>query len=306
MARGRAASPVRVGYIIKGVLSGELPLSTGELTNNAAIVDIYNAYKTQVDNINSTRMSNNRIMGMKSHSFYTVFRFAKKLGLVVHVRSEDMIYPPSGGPLLSIEKDNGGARVVDSRRKIYQLTSLGRNEVVPWGDLTGAFKQGWGPGIEIRPPAPPTTPVSKPVSKPVSTSIPTQASAQRPTATQRPARAGVKSKAKTFMPYKWSATPTLMRFSTLLKHLVDLSNIGVSNKDVATEMDRLSISIGDWSIDAEDSLEAAKSINNTSEITKQQRRMNIFNGMSEALENKELHEAIEMLNGLIEAETPKK
>jgi hypothetical protein len=79
-AKGRAASPVRPGLIIKKTLMGDLPLDTGEYVTEAPIVYLFGAYKTEVARVNALREKGKRIRGMRYQSFYTAFRFAQLLG----------------------------------------------------------------------------------------------------------------------------------------------------------------------------------------------------------------------------------
>jgi hypothetical protein len=139
LGKGRAASPVRPGLICKHTLLGEVPLrSTGEYVTEAAIVQLFDAYKGEVERVNSLRPKERRIRGMRYASFYTMFRFAQLLHLVEYVREEPMEFPPPGGMLLRVEKVAGEAQVRISTRKIFRLTQIGMADEVCWADLTNA------------------------------------------------------------------------------------------------------------------------------------------------------------------------
>jgi len=137
--RGRALQSVRPGYTIKKVLLGEIPLRTGELVSEASITDIHNSYKELVNRENELREKRYHIKGMNILSFTTLFKFARYLGLVEHVRSEPRHKPASG----SLHRVENGTRlhIVNGTRRIFRLTEKGRADDESWNNLCGAWRK---------------------------------------------------------------------------------------------------------------------------------------------------------------------
>lgn len=265
LQRGRAASPVRPGIIVKKTLMGEVPLITGEYVHEAAITDLYNAYRGEVDRVNSLRPKIRKIRGMRRLSFFTMFRFAQLLRLVELVREEPMLYPPPKGNLLRIEMTNTEARIVVSSRKIFRLTTVGEVDEKCWSDLTNAWKEGWEPGqpLEYIPPTqiPPAPPVpSKPAVPKKPVAPPTE-----------------------LRPYVWVEFPSLSRFRSLLKHLYDIQALGVDFPGVRRELNRLSGGIGDWIDDSENKLKEAEAINAIYQIERYTIRIKLLSELSNLL-----------------------
>jgi hypothetical protein len=276
--RGRAASPIRPGLICKRTLLGEVPLrSTGEYVTEAAIVQLFDAYKGEVERVNSLRPKEQRIKGMRYQSFYTMFRFAQLLGLVEFVREEPMEFPPPGGNLYRTEKQADGSMVVRvSNRKIFRLTASGTADEICWADLTNAWKLGreCGRPLEYIPPeqVPPTQPVPP---KP-----------KAPKVVERP---------EGFNIYQWSAKPTIAGFKTLLNHLYTLRELGLKAQGVAKEIDRLSMVVGGWIVETEDSLETAKATENRRSINMYGARLSMLTKLDEALMDEDLDRAIAVM-----------
>jgi len=279
--RGRAASPIRVGFIIKNTLQGNIPLKTGELVSEAAIADIFGAYKGEVDRVNTLRSRDRRIRGMIWSSFYTAFRFAKIIGLVEFVREEPMLYPPPGGDLVRIEKGGNGHKIVKSTRKVFRLTSIGMTDEKSWSDLTRAYKEGWAPGQAMPYAAPAPAPTAAPVKERV----------------KKP-----KVQPVGFQRYLWDETPSLAKFRTLLTHINNLKELGIEYSGVTQEATRLSMAVGDWMMYSEESLEEAQSINAPALVKKFQARLKLMTGLSDALGIGNLDESIEILQTIIKEE----
>lgn len=260
---------------------GEVPLMSGEYVTEAAIVDLFNAYKGEVARVNALRPKDRRIHGMRYQSFYTMYRFAQLLGLVEHVRDEPMLFPPPRGTLIRIEKENTEARIRTSDRKIFRLSELGRADERSWSDLTTAWKEQWTrpqpieyiPPIQV-PPTEPAPPKPKPVRKPV----------EKPT---------------TFSPYVWKETPSRANFRSLLRHLYILKELGIDSPGVGDEVERLSMSLGDWIIDTEDKIEEARSINYRAGVEENTRKLNSLNTLAEALGEGDLDAATPALEELV-------
>jgi hypothetical protein len=286
--KGRAASPIRPGLICKHTLLGEIPLrETGEFVTEAAITQLFDAYRGEVDRVNSLRSRERRIRGMRYSSFYTMFRFAQLLNLVEHIRDEPADYKRKAivttqTTLLRIERGpRGAAHVVTSSRRVFRLTELGRLDEICWSDLTNAWKLGvqCGQPLEYLPPtqAPPTEPLP---AKPKAPTPPVE----------KPAG---------FSPYVWSEKPSVARFRSLLKHLYVLRELGLDATGVRKEVDRLSSFVGDWIIDTEDSLDDAEAVNNRRAINMYGTRLQLLTRADEALGDEDLDEAISAMEGLV-------
>jgi hypothetical protein len=204
----------------------------------------------------------------------TVFNKAKAMGLVELVGEEPMQFPPPGGTLFRVEKVGEEVVAVTSTRKIFQLSTVGKVDERSWADLTRAYKEGWEPGqpYEYAPPPPPPV-VERPVWRPAAP----------------PA----------FEPYAWEEKPSVTRFQSLLRYLSGLIRLGVEYPGVSKELTRLSMAVGDWILDSEDSLEDAKSINATQMIRLYDARIKLLSGLSDALGSEDLYGATEILKELI-------
>jgi len=239
--RGRAAQPLRPGFIVKSVLSGDIPLATGESVKEAAVTDIHSVYKFLTKQENLVRPRDRRLRGMTYASFITMFRFARYLGLVERVREEPMLFPPPGKPLLSIRKPDG-AHVVESKRVIYRLTQIGVEDEVAWSNLRKAWAENWPvpqKAVEIVPPIPEVMPPPK-VEKPV----------------------------RIEKMLKLSVTPSLTQFNKLLKYLRGVRDAEISGKQLREVLDKLSGRVGDWDIWTDDALEDAKEARQKDKITR--------------------------------------
>lgn len=145
LRRGRAASYVRPGLVIKDILLGKIPIEdqhTGVIhpVTEACPTDIHREYKRLVREHNS-------LTGIKVHpshytSFITMFRFAHELGLVELVRKEDMISPPPTGNLYTVARHDG-AHVEISKRNVYRLTETGKQDELSWTNLCRAYIEHW-------------------------------------------------------------------------------------------------------------------------------------------------------------------
>jgi hypothetical protein len=130
--RGRAATPVRPGLTIKKVLWGRLPLANGQYVGQyvteASISDIHRVYRRLIYEENQLRKREHRLRGMNIHSFTTLFKFARYLGLVEFVRNDNRLF------------DYGG-NLVEGNRKIFRLSDKGRADYTSWFDLRRAWQE---------------------------------------------------------------------------------------------------------------------------------------------------------------------
>ena len=262
MPRGRAASVVRPGFIIKAVLSGKQPLispsggTTGELVEEACATDVHLTYQALLHAENELRPRAQHLHGMTTDSFCKLFRFARLMGLIEFVRNEPMIYPPVGASFYRVEmyETKAGVRrpkAVISDRKIHKITEKGKVEDKAWGDLCKAWREHWEVGIIHEPITPPEA-------------IPTPTIEKR-----RPGRprkevapfAPVEGTAiiipevpvvVKWTPIKLAETPSMKQFKKLYNQLVKLSKIGVQDPDVMTELTvNVNSYLGDWEADLE-------------------------------------------------------
>jgi len=235
--RGRAAQTLRPGLVIKAVLSGDIPLTTGEVVHEASITDLHSVYKYLVAQENLTRPRERRLHGMTYRSFATLFRFAYLMGLVEKVREEPMLFPPPGGKLFSIRLEEGKPRVVESKRVIYRLTDVGKEDELAWLNLCKAWIEKWPvpqkapvfPKVEVKPiPVPEVKPTPIPEVKPIP---------EPPRLTER---------------------PSITQFRKFYNYLVDLKASGLSEKELLTKLDEAFGRVRDWDINIEDALVAAE------------------------------------------------
>jgi len=251
LLRGRAASPVRPGAIVKQVLLGEAPLATGELVSEAAITDLHSAYKFALSRYNELRLKSKHIRGMTMHSFYTMFKFAQLLGLVEFVRTEPMQFPPPTGSLYTVQKTDR-VRAVKSMRRIFKLSSVGAEDERSWLDLTKAWKEQWSSPQKVE-------------------HFPTLAEALAPPVVKEIKEVVEKVKVKAVKPkkielvpeapipsFKWTATPSKRQYTLLLDHLVDLQKLDQTRPDVISHTSSMETRIGDWTVEIEDRRDTAK------------------------------------------------
>ncbi len=271
--RGRGAQPIRPGAVIKGILLGEIPLPTGELVTEAAITDLHSTYKELTRRENTLRPKHKQLRGMTAFSFKTLFKFSQLLNLVELVREEPMLYPPPGGPLYSIRKTDG-VHVVISTRRVFKLTDIGKEDERSWTNLCKAWREGWSAPARVE-------------------YAPTYVQPPR-----RPPKPAVE--VSEAVPFKWVHRASDRQFKLLLVHLERLESIGVEVDAVVSEVDRLSMLIGDWVVDIEDKLEDAKSIEFIEAISNYTEMLGLVNVISEALGDRDLSRAIENLKELAE------
>ncbi len=276
MIRGRAASPIRPGFIVRDVLSGKIPLETGELISEAAITDLHRAYREVVSRENSLRPRARRLRGMTSFSFKTFFKFAQLLKLVELVREEPMLLPPPGGQLFSVRIIEGEPKAVASTRRVFRLTTVGAADERSWSDLRRAWQEQWPAPQKLEIPVE-VPPVGKPI-------------VEKPVPTEKPAR---------FPTLRWISAPTLRQFGLLLNHLEKLSVYGPMDERVIVEMDSLSMKIGDWELAIEDSLGDARAKNNKPAIEQYEEWQKHIAGVREGLIDRDLEAASRSLRELV-------
>lgn len=145
--KGRAASPIRPGTIVKNVLSGQIPLETRTGTkyvSAACMTDLHYTYKQYIKRENYNREPDKQLRGMVNSSFRTWFRFSRYLNLTEKTGEEPANVPIA---LRYIAKTELGKNVIQRPKRIlYALTSTGIREERMWQDLTKAWKEQWEPG----------------------------------------------------------------------------------------------------------------------------------------------------------------
>ena len=271
--RGRAAQPVRPGLLIREVLSGEKPLIVpgsrkGEVeevfVSEACMTDLHFTYKTLISRENQSRPRHTQLRGMTQFSYAKVFRFAKYLGLLEFVREEDMRNPPPGEPLLQIF---GRTEVKISKRKIYQLSSIGQVDEVAWTDLRKAWQEKWPLGRKLERPAyapPPET--YEPVPEPPFVEELVEEAPEHEVPTERPISVKPKTRKVGRPPKK---APGLHRvvlsdkisgseLRKLVGHLRLLNDVGLDDPRVRNRMSELEYVVADWQTDVDHIAETAR------------------------------------------------
>ena len=280
LLRGRGASPIRPGFIVRDVLSGKIPLETGELISEAAITDLHRAYREVVSRENALRPKARRLRGMTSFSFKTFFKFAQLLNLVELVREEPMQFPPAGGQLFSVRIIEGKPKAVTSTRRVFRLTTVGAADERSWSDLRRAWQEQWSAPQKLETPIE-VPPVEKPIVKKPIVGEPV---------VKKPAR---------FPTLRWVPVPTSRQFGLLLKHLEKLSVYGPMDERVIVEMDSLSMKIGDWELSIEDSLGDAISRDNKPAIAQYEEWQKHIADVREGLIDRDLEKASRSLRELV-------
>jgi len=252
--RGRAASPIRPGYIIKAVLSGKQPLinpsggQTGEFVDEACATDMHLTYQALLREENQLRPRAQHLHGMTTDSFCKLVRFARLMELIEFVRTEPTIYPPVGASFYRVEMYTTKAGVrrpkaVISDRKIHKITEKGLVEDKAWGDLRKAWQEHWPVGIPHEPVIPPEIPVRRGRGRPPKAVAPIEVTAV--IVPEAP-------KAVKWAPIKLAGVPSMKQLKKLYNHLMKLSKIGIQDPDVLTELVvNINTSLGDWDADIE-------------------------------------------------------
>lgn len=291
--KGRAASPVRSGILIKRILGGEWPLTTGELASEAAITDIHASYKMFVDDINQLRPKKFHLKPMNHSSFYTLFKFVRLLGLVEFVREEPMVSPPPTGTLYMIERVAADrVKAVPSARRIFRLSAKGMEDEHSWTDLRRAWMEHW--------PAPakadyfPTIAemkamgeiVEKPKKVKVKVEVPVARRGRPPKVEEIAPDAPIPS-------FKWTKSPSKRQYALLLDHLVDLQKLDQTRTDVRKYTATMETRVGDWAVEVEDDLAVAKDVGKVAQIDKLTSELSLLNRLFENILDRDLVSAIE-------------
>lgn len=145
--RGKAFSQFRPGIIVKGVLTGNIPLETRNtipsFVSEACVTDLHQTYKAHLYRENLNRPKVKRLKGMTYESFAKWFRFSRYMGLVEKVREEPANMPKPMSRV--IRTPAGKLSIRRTSRIIYRLTDLGRTEERAWQDLASAWRE-WARG----------------------------------------------------------------------------------------------------------------------------------------------------------------
>ena len=299
--RGRAASPVRSGILIKRILNGEYPLVTGELAMESAITDIHSSYKMFVNGINQLRPKKFHLKPMNHASFYTLFKFARLLGLVEFVREEPMVSPPPTGTLYMIENiGQGKVRAVPSARRIFRLSAKGMEDQRSWTDLRKAWMEKW--------PAPdksdyfPTIEDMKAIG--IIVEKPKKVAPERIVPEKAPAaRRGRPPKVVTEVEvpeleapipsFKWTSTPSKRQYTKLLDHLVDLQKLDQTREDVIKHIISMETRVGDWAVETEYNRDEAKDAGKVAKAEKLSVEAKLLSKLFESVLDRDLTSAIE-------------
>ena len=303
--RGRAAQPIRPGFLIHEILAGTKPLiapgaTKGEVSeqvvSEACMTDLHFTYKALIGRENQTRPRHTQLRGMTTESFAKLFRFAKYMGLVEFVRDEDMISPPSGLPLLHIVGRSG---ITESKRKIYRLSELGTAEEVAWGDLRKAWQEKWEmprkmevpPEVEALEALPEEVETVEAVEEAVAVIVPAE-----PRVPRVP-KAPAVTKEKGIPAVSFGEKPSTRQFNLMLRHLRVLEKVGVDDPIVKVELAKRTENIpGNWQISLEDMIEVEK---DPGKLATYQVWIDVMMPLYESLTDRDLGTAIGILEGLI-------
>jgi hypothetical protein len=318
--RGRAASAIRPGLITKRVLLGELPLDTGEFISEAAIVDLFNAYKRQLREYNQVHTKDKHIKGMHYRSFYTMFRFAQLLHLVEFLREEEADWKRKAvttraTSLMRLEKVEGKYVQRISNRRVFKLSDIGKEDVKSWLDLTRAWKEQWPapqyaeiPVIEEK--REEIKGIEEPGLPPPTEGVEEAGRVLQPTEKKRRGRPPgkptvVKTKeekaaAKVSIPtLKLLTEPSKEQYALLITHLQKLNETGVDNRKVQKEVDKLSEAVGEWVAEATESLIDAQELRFTGKIREFRALRDALTAVDEGLLDRDIPRAIEELEKLV-------
>lgn len=308
--RGRAASPIRPGLMVKQFLSGELPLADGRTVSEASIVELFNAYKSRVDYHNQFYERKHAIKGMNHRSFYTMFRFAQLLGLVEFVREEAADWHRTGqitksSSLTRVERspETGRLSVRVSNRKVFKLTSIGELDVKSWLDLTRAWKEQWA--------APQVVPI--PIYKVADEDIVSEDIAKEEIMSTQPAKRGRKLGStaektqktpaeKVVVPtLKLKTSPSAEEYRRLITHLEELQEFSASSVKVAREVERLTGQVGEWVVDLIETEEDAKNVGAKNRAGQLKKLRLALTEIDENLMDMDLQSAIDNLKKLLQS-----
>ena len=318
---------------------GQRPLVSGDLVEEAAIVDLHNVYKNFIYEQNLTRARGSKLKGMVYSSFLRLFKFAQLLNLVVLVREEPMLFPPARGHLYSVRKrETDGKRVfaVISKRRVFKLSELGRADELSWTDLCRAWRENWS--------APQAAPVYayeeeeveveevEKVEKAeeieeaeqvtptlIPTPTPTPKVAEPPKARAkkrgRPSKKAVKeaevaAEAKIVQEetargisiptmFEYDANPSKEQYIALLDQLNKLNIVGIDNKRVEKRVDKLADVVGEWVVNTIESLQDAQDAHIAKKIMEYRFLRITLTELDEALLDRDIPQAIEIMAKLV-------
>lgn len=298
--RGRAASFIRPGLIVKKTLMGELPLETNEFVFEAAIVDLFNAYKRQLREYNQLHEKSKHIKGMHYRSFYTMFRFAQLLHLVEFVREEEADWKrktvvTAATSLIRLERSADTRRITRriSNRRVFRLSDVGREDVKSWLDLTTAWKEQWpAPQIVEIPVF-----VEKRVEVPVVEVAPVEAAPPKAKRVRRP-KAVVEAE-KAVPTLRLKARPSKEQYILLLSHLHKLNELGIDNRRVQGEIDKLANMVGEWVAETYESIQDAQDLGFMGKVREFKKLRDELTTVDEGLLDRDIPRAIEELEKLV-------
>jgi hypothetical protein len=231
-----------------------------------------------------------------------MFYFAQLLKLVELVREEPMLFPPPHGSLYNVIRspDTGRIRAMKTMRRIFKLSSIGKEDEKSWCDLTRAWKEQWTAPqkVEILP----TTDISV-IEKPAPPEKELKVSIEKITG-----KRGRKKKVVTapielppeapIPAFKWVTKPSQKQYRLLLEHLNTLGRLDQAREDLIAHTDNLTSRIGDWAVEIDDALEDAKIVNNARLVIRLTREKKLVNDVFEGLMDRDLGRAIKALSEL--------
>jgi hypothetical protein len=324
---GKRSNSLRPGLVCKAVLSGQIPMSTGEYVSESSISDLHRAYCALIDKENMLRSRDNKLKGMTYSSFVKMFKFAQLLGLVEFVREENLKYAPEKTRLYSVRLSTSSSnRPIGkiSKRRIFRLSTNGKLDEVSWGNLCTSWIKRWpipqtyaqlglediktDVRIPVEPPAiePGLSEISleqesvrESVRKPMSRITKKPAEKKRIYHEEEVQETISVRKVEKFIPFRFTSKPSKAQYSAMVKHLLILRDISISNAEVRTEVKRLSNLIGNWSVELEDKIDIAKSSGDTQLYNTWRRIYTLNNDVFENLYSFNIDSAIRNIKSII-------
>jgi hypothetical protein len=232
-----------------------------------------------------------------------MFYFAQLLKLVELVREEPMLFPPPHGSLYNVIRspDTGRIRAMHTMRRIFRLSSIGKEDEKSWCNLTRAWKEQWSAPqkMDIMP-STDITVIEKLVPTGKELKIPKEKVEGKRGRKKKVITAPVEIQPEATIPaFEWEIKPSQKQYGRLLKHLGEIDKLDQTREDVIKHIDDLTTRIGDWAVGIDDALEDAKTANNTRLIGRLSAERKLVNDVYEGFIDRELGRAIKALSKLI-------
>ncbi len=303
--RGKLGLPrhVRPGWMIKDILSGQLPLIRRSeedpsvleeaIVSEACIQELSFSYKQYIRRENELRGATHKLRGMVYSSFVKLFKFVQLLGLVSLVDERPMRFSP--GDLLSV-RDHERHEVVESMRRFFELSEHGVVEGVAWQNLVRAWSEGW----HIPSAAPPVEapPVEVPEAPPVEVpEAPPEAVPVRP---RRPPKAKVPPELLP-IPVEKGSLVGIRNIKRVIKYLGELEGVELT-PELTKNLELVENRLEDWLVETEDAIDRFEEREDEEGAEKARLRYDWLEIARGALEEHEISEAIAALERSLKKE----